>query len=85
MRHSKSVFFLRNPPLTQQEVQVETDLISVHADIVTLLPVPGTCEEELLESMTAQIDADALTPAPRGRSKAETGHPMCDSANSIIS
>ena len=69
--------------MTQQAVQVETILLSVHIGTVTLTPVPNADEAELLESMMDEIDADAPTPVPRARSSRELGHRMYDSANSI--
>jgi hypothetical protein len=67
--------FREHPPLIQQEVQVETVLLSVHSGIATLKTVLEADEEELLESMVDEIDADTFTLVLRERSKAEQGHP----------
>ena len=62
------VKFLENTPL-RQEVEVETVLLSVQAGTAYSAPVPEEEDkEELRKSLQDEIDAGALTPAPRERS-----------------
>ena len=62
-----AVNFLEDTPL-QQGLEVDKVLLSMHAGSVTLAPVQEEDEEELHKSMLDEIDAGALTPAPRERS-----------------
>ena len=77
------VSFQEHPLVSQQTVQVETILLSVHTDIATPTPVPETDEEGLFEFMMSEIDADAPTLVPRVRLTKEASHRMYDLANSI--
>jgi hypothetical protein len=69
--------------VTPQTVQVDTIRLSVHTGTVTLVPVPDVDEEETIESMMAEIDAESLTPVPRERLSRELGQSMYDSAKII--
>ena len=69
--------------MAQQTVQVETIVLSVHTGTFTLTPVPEADEEELIESMTDEIDADAPTPVLRAPSSKEPDQRMYDSVTSI--
>ena len=68
--------------MTPQTLQVETILLSVHTGTATLIPLPDVDEEEVLESMMEEIDAEAFTPVLRERLSRESGQSMHDSKGS---
>ena len=72
-KHTCEVSCVENAPPPQQEMQVETVLISVHSGTVTLALVPEEDDAALREAMLEERDAGAATPVPRERSP---GHPM---------